>query len=257
MVSAYPNQPPGGWPQQPPSYTGRPDYAGSTGAPEYQRAVRRRRRRGRGWIALLIILVLLAVAFVIGDQVTRSYAQNMIAAKFQSEGLPVKPDVSIKGWPFLTQVAERDVGTIDISASNFREDQIDIASFNATASGVHINSSYNGATIDSITGTILVTYSSVASAAGISGATITPDPAAGPDVAKVSDGPLSTTAKVSQTGPYQLTFQLQAIQGLPISVPSYTLNLPHFPSGIEVSGVAVTAQGLQIAVTAHDTTLSQ
>ncbi|MGH3167697.1 MAG: LmeA family phospholipid-binding protein [Trebonia sp.] len=264
-MSGYPNQPQGGWPDQPPHYSGRPDHAGGTdypGAPDYgyQRPVRRR-RRGRGWIVLLVILILLAVAFVIGDQVARSYAQNMIAAKFKSEGLSVKPSVSIKGWPFLTQVAGRDVRTIDISASNFTQDKLDIASMNATATGVHINSSFNGATIDSITGTVLITYSSAASAIGVPGLTFTDDPSAGPNTAKVSDGPISTTAHVDKAGPYKIGLQLQdlqALQGLPVQVPSsFTLNLPRFPAGIQLSGVSLTAQGLKLSIAAQNTTLSQ
>jgi LmeA-like phospholipid-binding len=270
LVSAYPNQPQGGWPEQPPQYQGgqyqggqyqggqysgrdyqSPDYG-------YQRpAPRRRRRRHRGLIALLVIVILLVVAFVVGDQVARSYAQNMIATKFKSEGLSVKPTVSIKGWPFLTQVAARDVGTIDISASNFQQDKLDIASMNATASGVHINSSYNGATIDTVTGTVLITYQSAVSAIGVPGLSISADLAAGQNVAKVSEGPVSTTAQVVKDGPNQVGIQLQGLQQLPIHVPSsFTLNLPHFPAGIQLTGVSVTAQGLQLSIGAHNTTLS-
>lgn len=206
---------------------------------------------------LLVILIVLGVGFAVGDQIARSYAQNMIATKFKSEGLSVKPAVSIKGWPFLTQVAKRDVGTIDISASNFTQDKLDISHLFATASGVHLNSSFNSATIDSITGTVLISYSAVATSIGISSATITPDPSAGPNVAKISYGPLNTTAQVTRTGPYTLRFSLKSVEGLPISLPSYTLTLPQFPAGIVLSGATVTAQGLLVSIDAHDTTLSQ
>lgn len=247
-MSAYPNQR-RGWPEQPPLSARRRGRPG---------------RRRRGWIALAAVVIVLAVAFVIGDQAARSAAQNMIAAKFHSEGLSVKPGVSIKGWPFLTQLAARDVRTIDISASDFTQDRLDISSMNATASGVRINSSFNGATIGSLTGTIDVTYSSVASALDVTGLTIVADPSKGPDVAKVSDGPFSTTARVSVAGPYKIGIQLQDIQGLqdlevlPVQIPpSFTLNLPHFPAGIRLSGVSLTARGLQADIAARDTTLSQ
>lgn len=277
-MSAYPNQPQSGWPEQPPrdsggrGYPGGPGYAGGpdyAGGPRYPggpgapgrgypgRAPRRRRRRGRGWIAALAILIVAAAVFAIGDQVARSYAQNEIAAKFKSQGLAVKPDVSIKGWPFLTQVAARDVGTIDISASDFQQDRLDISRLVATASGVHLNSSFSGARIDSINGTIAITYSSVASALGVPGLTITADPSAGPDVVKVSEGPLSTTAQVTKAGPYQVRIQPQSIQGVPVQVPAYTLNLPHFPAGIQLSGVSLTAQGLVVAISAQNATLAR
>jgi hypothetical protein len=263
-VSAYSGQPQGGWPEQPPRYTEAPGYPGGQGypggaGPEYGRQARRgrSRRRGRGWIALLVILIVLAVAFVIGDQVARSYAQNMIAARFQADGFPVRPDVSIKGWPFLTQVAERDVRTVDISASNVPEGKLDIASITATASGVRINSSFNGATISSITGSALITFGSIADDLGIPGATIAADPAGGPGIASVSEGPIRTTARVAVAGPYQISLRLESIQGLPVQVPSYTLNLPRFPAGIQLSGVAVTSRGLVVSFAARDSTLSE
>lgn len=253
VVSGYPTQPRGGgWPEQPPRRTGGPGYAGSSGAR------RRRRRRGRGWIAALIVLLLLVIAFVVGDQVARSYAQNMIAAKFKSDGMSVKPNVSIKGWPFLTQVAERDVRTIDISANDFTQDKLTISRLQATASGVHINASFNGATVSSITGSALITYSSVIGALGIPGLTITADPSAGPNVAKVSEGPISVTADVVKAGPYTIAIRPQSIQGLPIYLPSsYTLNLPHFPAGIQLSSVSLTSRGLVLSITARNATLSQ
>jgi hypothetical protein len=264
LVSAYPNQPQGGWPEQPPRYQAGqypgPQYSGGPSAPDYgyQRPTpRRRRRRHRGLIALLIIVILLVVAFVVGDQVARSYAQNMIATRFQSDGFPVKPDVSIKGWPFLTQLATRDVRTVDISASDAQEGKLVIENMNATASGVRLNSSYNGATIDSINGTALITYSSIANDIGIPDATISADPSAGTNVAKVSAGPIDTTAQVVKANGYQISVQLQSVQGLPIQAPSYTLTLPHFPAGIQLTGVSVTAQGLQVAFGAQNTTLSQ
>ena len=204
---------------------------------------------------------MLAVIFVVGDQVARSYAQNMLASKIQSDGFPVKPTVSIKGWPFLTQVAARDVRTIDISASDVQEGKLDISSINATASGVHLNSSFNGATIDSITGTGLITFSSVASAAGAQGVTISADPSAGPDIAKVSAGPLNTTAKVVQTGASRITVQVQSVEGIPASVigglPDYTIDVPNLPVGLQITGVSVTSQGVEIQISAHNTTLSQ
>jgi hypothetical protein len=261
-VSAYPNQPRSGseWPAQPPRYT--PQGPGGQPRPAPARQLPpRRRRRGRGWIALLVVLVVLAVIFVVGDQVARSYAQNMIASKIKSDGFPVKPAVSIKGFPFLTQVVAHDVRTVDLSASNVREGGLDIASINATASGVHLNSSFNGATIDTIDGTALVTFSSLASATGAHGVTITADPSAGPNMAKVSVGPLAAVARVSQAGPAKIAVQMQSLDGIPASaigaLPGYNISLPKLPVGLQVTGVSVTAQGVRIAVAAHNTTLSQ
>jgi hypothetical protein len=293
-VSEYPRQP--GWPAQPPRYSGgtggqagsgqtgyeqteygqsgygQRDY-GQGGYPQpgngqsrYGRRAPRRRRRGRrGLIALFITLVVLVAAFVVGVQIARTYAQNTIAARLQSSsGLSAKPSVTIEGWPFLTQVAAHDIRIIKISARDVQADKLNISSINATATGVHPDSSFNSATIDNINGTALITFASVAEATGAQGVTITADPAAGPNSATVSAGPLSATAQIEQTGPSQLTIKIQSLNGVAGallgalgSLPDYTINVPPLPAGLQVRGVSVTDQGIVVALSAHDTTLSQ
>jgi cytoskeletal protein RodZ len=166
-VDVYPNQPrsQGGWPDQPPQYSEQPGNDEARSGPGQHQGARPlppRRRRRRGWIGLLIVLVVLAVLFVIGDQVAKAYAQNTIASKIQSSsGMSSKPSVSIEGFPFLTQVAAHDVRVIDISANNVQAGKFDISSVKAKATGVHLNSSFSGATIDQINGTALITFASL------------------------------------------------------------------------------------------------
>ena len=288
-MSEYPEQPRprDRWPAQPPRYT---EAAGAQarsaqgtfaqdgyGQPGYeqggylrdgylrngsgQRAPRRRRRR-RGWIALLCTLVVLAVVFFVGDQVARAYAQNMIASKLQSSsGLSSKPDVTIEGFPFLTQLAAHDIGTIDISASNVQAGKLDISSVKATATGVHITSGFNGVTIDHISGTALITFADLENATGARGVTITADPKDGPNSANVSVGPFSATAQVLQTGPSQITVKIENLPSIAAdvigSLPDYQINVPKLPAGLQLQSVSVTSQGVSIKVAAQDTTLSQ
>ena len=236
---------------------------GQAGYSDYgPRAPRRRRRRGRGWIALLITLVVLAVLFFIGDQVAKSYAQNMIAGKLQSQAnLSTKPSVTIEGFPFLNQVAAHDVRTVDISATDVPAGKLVISSVKATATGVHLNAGFNGATIDHISGTALITFSSLMDATGAQGVTITADPSGGPNAANVTVGPFTTTATVTQTGPNKITVKIDGLSGIAASLigqlPNYTFTVPKLPAGLQIKGVSVTDQGIVIKVAAHDTTLSQ
>jgi hypothetical protein len=269
-MSEYPNQPrssQGGWPEQPPQYRhGQRDprssgYQGDSWQGDYPPGrIPRRRRRGRGWTALLVTLIVLFGAFVVIDQVARTYAQNQIASKVVSAGLPVKPSVSIKGWPFLTQVLGRDIHQVDLSAQNVREGALDISSINATALDVHISSGYHSATIDTINGNALVTFSSLIAATGASGVTLSADPSAGPHAAKISAGPLSGVASVSQSGPSSISVRAESLGGIPVSglgqLPDYTLNVPHLPMGAAVTGVSVQSQGVSIRISARNTTLS-
>jgi hypothetical protein len=225
------------------------------------RAPRRRRRR-RGWIALAVTLVVLAVLFVVGDQIAKSYAQNMIATKLESSsGLTTKPSVTIEGFPFLTQVAAHDIRTVDISASNVQADKLDITNIKATATGVHLNSSFSGATIDHISGTALISFASLVNATGAQGVTVTADPSGGPDAANVSFGPLTATAQITQTGPSQITVRVDSLDGISPSqlglLSDYKIDVPPLPAGLQVQGVSVTHQGIVIKVAAQNTTLSQ
>ncbi len=278
-MSEYPNRPRshGGWPAQPPQYTGyeqdryQPDGYGYgpgddprllAGAGPVPRRRPCRRRRGRGWIALLSALIVLAVLFVIADQVAKTYAQNMIANRIQSSGgLTTKPSVAIEGFPFLTQLAARDIRTVDINASNIQENRLDITSINATATGVRLNSGFNSATIDRITGTALISFASLESAAGVQGATITADPAAGPNTVSVGVGPLSTTAQIVQTGPNQITVKMGSLGGIAAaiigSLPNYVIQVPKLPAGLQVRSVTVVSQGIDVNASAQNTTLSQ
>jgi DUF2993 family protein len=277
-VDVYPNQPrsQGGWPDQPPQYSGRPgdDEARSGsepygyGAPGTSQGVRPlpRRRRRRGWIALLIVLVVLAVLFVIGDQMAKAYAQNTIASKIESSsGMSAKPSVSIEGFPFLTQVAAHDVGVIDISATNVPAGKFDISSVKAKATGVHLNSSFSGATVDQINGTALITFASLEQGLGLQGvASITADPADGPNAVKLSAGAIgSVTGKVELTAPNEVTVQMGSLSGLAsllngvLPLQTQTIQIPKLPMGLVVRSVSVTSQGIVATASAQHTTLTQ
>src|SRR5437763_14807573 len=63
---------------------------------------------------LLSIVVIFGVLFVVGDRVAVSYAESMAADKIRSsQGLEKSPEVSIKGFPYLTQVAGRSLTEVD------------------------------------------------------------------------------------------------------------------------------------------------
>jgi hypothetical protein len=215
---------------------------------------------------LITVLVLLVALFVAADRIAVAYAQNLIAGKIQSQAdLSAKPSVTIKGFPFLTQVLARDVGQVDISASNVSEDKVTISSITATATGVHISSGFNGATIDQINGSALMTYATLEKVLGIPGATISPDPAGGANAVTISEGSLaSASGKVVLTGPNEVTVQVNGLGGLASilsgvfgSSSSYNLTIPQLPVGLKVTSLSATAQGVELQASAHDTSFSQ
>src|SRR6202012_3313486 len=80
----------------------------------------RPRRRHRGLKITAIVVVVLLVLAVIIDRGAVKLAENEGASQIKSQGFPVKPSVTIEGFPFLTQVVGRNFHQIDISASNVR-----------------------------------------------------------------------------------------------------------------------------------------
>lgn len=242
-----------GWPAQPSANTARQQAYGAS----------RPRRRRRGWIALAVVVVLILAILGIGDQVAKAYAENRIAQQIQTSGLNAKPSVSIEGWPFLTQIAAHDLKTIDISANNVTADSGKLPfSFTAKATGVHLNSSFNGATIDQINGQALLPFSSVATLVPGTGVTISADPADGPDAVKADLGIGSVTGTVKQSGSNQIVIQLNSASGLAsvlgqLNGNAITVQIPKLPAGLVVKSVSVTSQGIVASASASNTTLSE
>ena len=67
-------------------------------------------------------MLVLLVLFVVLDRVAVAYAENQAAQQMQSQGFPAKPDVTIKGFPFLApggrQALQNDV---HITANDVKE----------------------------------------------------------------------------------------------------------------------------------------
>ena len=273
-MSEYQPRPRDGWPAQPPADGagqggyGEADYGSGPGSYDQatygQQAAPPRRRRRKRWPIVLVVLVVLILAILgIGDQVAKSVAQNDIANQIQSSGLSTKPSVNIEGWPFLTQVAAHDVKTIDISANNVTASGSKVAfNFTAKATGVHLNSSFNGATVDNINGQAVLPFSSVASLLPVSGATLTADPAKGPNAIKADLGIAgSVTGTVKESGTSAIVISLDSASGLAsilgsASGQSFTIPIPKLPAGLVVRSVRVNSQGVVATASATNTTLS-
>lgn len=210
----------------------------------------------------IIVLLILAT---IGDRVANAVAENTIANQILQNGFPAKPSVTIEGFPFLTQLAAHDIRRIDLSASNVPAGPVTISTVKATLTGVHLNSSFNGGTVDNINGTAFVSFSSLASAGGGGTGTGITMSADGPDKVKITAGlgPVSDTevAKVTKTAANEITIQVvnsgSPLSGLLSSFGSYSFTIPKLPAGMQVTGVAVTSQGITISAAGQHTTLTE
>ena len=265
---------PSGWqhpPQQPPGYeetaargVQQPSWQDNPQQPPAgQSRPPRRKHRGRRWLIALVVLIVILVGIDFG---AKAFAENAIATKIDSSGLGTKPSVDIEGFPFLTQVASRDLSQIDINASNFTVKQVVISSLHATATGVHINGSFNGGTVDKINGTVVVSFATVTNLIPIPGLTVSADPADGPDAIKFNSSLGGATGKIEQVSPNVIKVDVGNLTGLAglasliggsAIASSYTFDIPKLPAGLVVRSISVTSQGIVATASAQNTTLSQ
>jgi hypothetical protein len=246
----------------------RQDYRSQAPTQVYQtQQPRRRRRRRWPWITGIILVIILAL-LAVADRVANAVAENTMATRIQQQGFPVKPHVSIEGFPFFTQLLAHQFNTVNISATNVPEGPLTISSINATLHGMHINGSLtnsNSATISSINGSALVTFSELAGAGGLpQGITLAQDPGNPNEInANINVGIVQTTlaAKITRVSASKFNVALVSAGDVPTSLlgnlANFDVSIPQLPAGVTINSVSVTQQGVLITITGHNTTLTQ
>ncbi|NJP52629.1 DUF2993 domain-containing protein [Streptomyces sp. SBST2-5] len=114
---------------------------------------------------LLVVVVILGGLFVIVDRVAVNFAEGEAADRLKSsENLASTPDVSIKGFPFLTQVASGSLDEVEVGIQDYEADtgdgaqKIRIADLRADMRGVEFSGDYSSATARSATGSATISY---------------------------------------------------------------------------------------------------
>jgi hypothetical protein len=209
-------------------------------------------------LVVLMVLVVLVAVMVIGDRVAAAYAENTVAGEIQKQGFNGKPDVTIKGFPFLTQAISRNFHDVRLSARGIQEGPLRISRLDAAARGVRLDSGYRKGTIGSMDGTGVITFADLAGAAGQPDLTLS---AAGPGrvQAKIDLGIVEgmATAQVTKVG-NQIRVHGISVEGFPLSdlgeKLDFSVPVPALPMGLTIQSVGVSSQGVLIHVTgAHIT----
>jgi hypothetical protein len=122
--------------------------------------------------ALLIVVVILGGLFVVADRVAVGFAEDEVADKLRTtEKLSATPDVSINGFPFLTQLAGGELDDVEVGIDAYQADTgtesgtIRIDDLRARMKGVEFSGDYSSATAASATGTAAVSYDELLKAA--------------------------------------------------------------------------------------------
>lgn len=234
------------------------------------RATRGRRPRAHRARSRLIVLLVIVILLVAADFAARAVAESVMASKVEQQAkLTSKPDVTIDGFPFLTQVASKSFQRVTINTSNLATRQVTITSIDAVAQSIRLNSyAFSSGTIGSVTGTAFISFAALSAAitqqAGPLGQLIGGNDlklsAAGPNEVKASVNLLvgtgSATWRVSRLTGHSLQVHLVSSSGIPSealgSLQNLTIQLPALPLGLSVDNVAVKKQGLVGDVSGHD-----
>jgi hypothetical protein len=228
----------------------------------------RKRRVRRSFMALFTVIVLL-ILLVIGDRVALAVTENEMASQFTQNGFPVKPSVSIAGFPFLTQLAAKDFNTVNISASNVPAGPVTIDSVHATINGMHISSfsSSASARVDKLNATAFISFGALASAGGIAGGSGVKITQAGPNTVKLTadlGGIFNDTeeAQITTTGPQTISVKVLpsngALGSLLSSFGSFSFSLPKgVPASLRITKLTLNDQGLTVSASATNATFSK
>ncbi|MGP3983441.1 LmeA family phospholipid-binding protein [Streptomyces sp. KR80] len=119
---------------------------------------------------VLIFAVVLGGLFVAADRLAVGLAEDEAAEKLRSsQNLSGSPQVSIKGFPFLTQVADQRLDEVDVTLDGITASAggqgIRVTEMNARLLDVRLENNFSSATATSASGSVRISYRDLSSAA--------------------------------------------------------------------------------------------
>lgn len=228
----------------------------------------------RGLRALLVVLVLVGLLAAGVDRILVLVAEDRIAAvAAQQTGLPEEPDVSIEGYPFLTQALGGEYDSvrigIDVAAAGLppgaRAD-IRLQGVQAPLRDV-LSGSLEALPVDRLTGTAVFPFDYIGEQ--LDGAAVTRDGsgirvetsidvlgqdfpfAATAGLTLVDNGVLLDVTDVSGLGvdvPDEVVRAVEALIGVTIPVPELPLGLGFSDLAVTDAGVEVSGEGADIVL---------
>jgi LmeA-like phospholipid-binding len=227
------------------------------------------RRQHRGLRNAFVIVAALLILLIVADRLAVVIAQNKVASEIQNQGFDTKPSVSIKGFPFLTQVLAHNIHEVQVTSPRLKAGPITVRNLDADVTSIKMNGGFSAGTIGHLTGKALIPFGGVSSAisSSIGGGDIgsllgsglslhaagNHEVRASIDLAVVSG---SATLRVTRLSGSRLRIQLVSSHGLPSQITDQLKNLtvpiPKLPLGMKIQRVSVTTAGIAIGVTGHD-----
>lgn len=188
-------------------------------------------RRGHRWsrfaglpLALKAVIALLTVLgfLALGDRWAVLFAEHQAAEKLKDEmHLEATPEVSIGGFPFVTQLAEKKLDSVTVTVPDVAADRVSLAKVSTTAENLRVDGdlpgSFRGASVDRVHGEVLLSFDDLNRELGASQVTFTPTgrqhvlargtlPVAGHDLK------VRAEARIARSGPRGITTDIGGMQ---------------------------------------------
>ncbi|MEW1615075.1 MULTISPECIES: DUF2993 domain-containing protein [unclassified Streptomyces] len=222
---------------------------------------------------LLVLLLVLGGLFVAVDRVALHFAESEAEERVSiSGGSAGRTEVAIKGFPFLTQLAASELDRVDVTLTGMETEAagraVRVDEVRARLNDVKLGSDYSTATAARATGTAVVSYEDLTAAAED-----------GVTVAYGGDGKVEVTGTVEILGrkiSRSVRSTVTRIDGHTIKVRAdevpgegipgleqlvrtrtdFEGDVDGLPKGLELRQVQVTENGLEIALTGSDVSLT-
>ncbi|MCI4041873.1 DUF2993 domain-containing protein [Streptomyces sp. TRM75563] len=222
---------------------------------------------------LLVLVVVVGGLFIAVDRAAVWFAESEAEDRVTiSGGGPATTEISIKGFPFLTQLAGSQLDRVDVSLTGMETSAagraMRVSEVRAELHDVKLGSGYRSATAARATGTALVSYEDLTAAAsdgvvveyggnGKAKVTGTVEVLGRP----ISRSVLSTVARVDG---HTIKMRADKVpgEGLPgveeliRKKTDFEGDVDGLPKGLELHQVKVTEKGLEISVTGSDVALT-
>ncbi len=224
---------------------------------------------------LIAVLVLLGLA-VAADRVLVLVSENQLASAIQEQAqLPAEPDVSIGGFPFLTQAFAGRYDSVhlgvDVQALGLPPGataDIELQGAQVPLSDV-LSGSVDRVPVDKVVGTVIFPFDYIGEQLG--GATVTRD-GSGLHVETTvnvlgQDFPVAATAELTLVG-REVVLSASDVEGFGAELPDevtqtvldlidITLPVPELPFGLVFTGIEVVGDGMQVVAEGSDIVLEQ
>ncbi|TXR96214.1 DUF2993 domain-containing protein [Streptomyces sp. col6] len=220
-----------------------------------------------------VVLVILVAVFVAVDRVAVYVAESQAEDRVKVPGAQIgSTDVSIKGFPFLTQVAGAELDAVDVKITGIETHAggrtLRISTMNAELRDVRLTDGFSGATAARASGTAVISYKDLTAAAS-DGVVVE---YGGKGKVKVTGAvnilgrtiSRSVLSTVTLIGGHTVRVHADKVPGEGIpgleklvrDQTDFEREVGGLPNGLKLEKIQPTADGLEISVTGTDVRLS-